>query len=95
MIMVTLKSKPFEYNMKGLPRRGYILGAYNEEIEACYKAVESSAQTDVPPPTTWDSSSTLVFVRAVVESTLQHSISDDEDIFRSGGDRYATFSWLK
>ena len=87
MILITHPSKPLQFNVKGLPRRGVILTEYRHEIEDLYKAVESSAESDVPPPAAWDAESTLAYVRAVVESTLQRPIPDDADIFRSGGDR--------
>ena len=71
-------------------RRGVVTGDYHDEIEALYKEVESSAQTDIPPPASWDVDSTLSYVRAVVQRTLDRAIADDADIFRSGGDRCAT-----
>ena len=88
MILVTHPSKPFQFNAKSLPRRGIILKEYAEEIEALYKAVESSAQSEFAPPATWDSASTLAFVRTIVQSTLRRAIADDADIFRNGGDRW-------
>ena len=87
MILVTSPNKPFKFNTKGLPRRSIMETEYHDEIEALYKEVEDSARSDVPPPTTWDPASTLAYVRAVVESTLQKTIPDDADIFRNGGDR--------
>ena len=90
MILVTHPDRSFQVNVKGLPRRSFILEEYAQEIEAVYKAVENITQTDVPIPETWDADSTLVFVRAVVRSTLQRSVADGADIFRNGGDRYAT-----
>lgn len=87
MVLVTSPSKPFQYTVKGSPRRHIILQEYHDEIEALYKEVENSSQSEFSPPAVWDSDSTLAFVRAVVESTLRRSISDDADIFRNGGDR--------
>ena len=60
---------------------------YSEEIEAIYRAVESSAQSDFTPPATWDATTTLNFVQAVVNGTLSRPLADDADIFRNGGDR--------
>ncbi|KAI0758559.1 hypothetical protein BD413DRAFT_675121 [Trametes elegans] len=37
-------------------------------------------------PAVWDAPNTLTFILAVVEHTLRRSVSDDADIFRSGGD---------
>ena len=79
--------KPFQFNAKGLLRRGIILDDYKNEIEALYEEVENSARSDVVPPATWDLDSTLTFVRAVVESTIRRRIPDDADVFRNGGDR--------
>ena len=87
MIIVTSPTKPFQFTVKGLPRRNIILQEYHDEIEALYKEVEESAQSEFTPPTQWDKSSTLQFVRAVVESTLHRALSDEADIFRNGGDR--------
>ncbi|KAI0739441.1 acetyl-CoA synthetase-like protein [Daedaleopsis nitida] len=94
MILVTSPSKPFEFTAKNQPRRNFILQQYHDEIEALYKAVESSAQGDLVPPSTWDPASTLVFVRAVVEGTLRRAIADDADIFRSGGDSLQA-TWIR
>ena len=94
MILVTHPSKPFQFNVKGLPRRGVILVDYHDEIETLYKEVEDSARSDIPAPATWDETNILMFVRTVVESTLRHSIADDADIFRSGGDRYGLVSYF-
>lgn len=87
MILVTSPSKPFEFTVKGQPRRHIILRAYNDEIEALYKEVENSAQSEFAPPAVWDEASTTSFVRTVVKKTLRREIGDDDDIFRNGGDR--------
>ena len=94
MILVTHPSKPFQFNAKSLPRRGIILKEYAEEIEALYKAVESSAQSEFAPPAVWDSASTLAFVRTIVQSTLRRAIADDADIFRNGGDSLQA-TWIR
>ena len=87
MIIVTSPGKPFSYNIKGYPRRTWILKDYQEEIAALYKAVEESAQGDVGTPATWDHENTRTFLRTVVERVLKKSISDDADFFRNGCDR--------
>ncbi|KAH9847100.1 acetyl-CoA synthetase-like protein [Lenzites betulinus] len=94
MILVTSPSKPFQLNMKGLPRRVIILADYEAEIEALYKSVEESAQSDLRPPEDWDEESTGAFVRGVVERTLRRPIPDDDDIFRSGGDSLQA-TWIR
>ncbi|KAM5540084.1 hypothetical protein V8D89_006224 [Ganoderma adspersum] len=86
MILVTHPSKPFQFNAKALPRRSVIHEEYNDEIEALYKEVESSTQSEFAPPASWDEASTLTFVRTVVQSTLRRPLADDADIFRNGGD---------
>lgn len=90
MIIVTSPSKPLQYNTKGLLRRGTILEDYHEEIESLYGEVEGSTKTDIPSPSAWDPETTLMFVRAVVASTLKHTFPDDGDIFWNGGDRCAS-----
>ncbi len=87
MITVTSPSKPFQFTVKGLPRRNIILQDYHDEIEALYKQVEESAQSEFAPPVQWDEASTLEFVRTIVQSTLHRSLPNDADIFRNGGDR--------
>ncbi|RDX43676.1 acetyl-CoA synthetase-like protein [Lentinus brumalis] len=86
MILVTSPSKPFEFTVKAQPRRHVILRAYNDEIEALYKEVENSAQSEFAPPAVWDEASTTSFIRSVVKKTLRRDIGDDDDIFRNGGD---------
>ncbi|KAI0370655.1 acetyl-CoA synthetase-like protein [Pilatotrama ljubarskyi] len=86
MILVATPLKPFQYNVKGLLRRKFILADYSDEIEALYSDVDDSSHSDVCTPGTWDDKDTVVFVRNVVESTLGHPVADDADIFRSGGD---------
>ena len=86
MILVTHPDKPFQFNAKALPRRGVILKEYNDAIEALYKEVESSIQSEFAPPAVWDEASTLDFVRTVVQNTLGRPLADDADIFRNGGD---------
>ena len=87
MILIASPSKPFQFNAKGSPRRGVMVQQYSEEIEAIYRAVESSAQSDFTSPAAWDAMTTLDFIRAVVNGTLSHPLADDADIFRNGGDR--------
>ena len=87
MILITSPSKPFEYTIKGQPRRHMILRYYHDEIEALYKEVENSAQIEFAAPSVWDEASTLSFIRIVVQKTLHRDISDADDIFRNGGDR--------
>ncbi|KAI0332192.1 acetyl-CoA synthetase-like protein [Cubamyces sp. BRFM 1775] len=94
MILVTSPTKPLQFNVKGLPRRKIILKNYHDEIEACYKEVEDSAQADVPSPQTWDKAGTLAFVRAVVNHTMRQSVPDGADIFRNGCDSLQA-TWIR
>ncbi|CDO77413.1 hypothetical protein BN946_scf184857.g20 [Trametes cinnabarina] len=94
MILITSPSKPFQLNIKGLPRRKIMVAEYDDEIEALYRQVEESAQADLQTPTSWDEEDTLAFVRAVVNRTLRISIEDDADIFRSGGDSLQA-TWIR
>ncbi len=87
MILVASPSKPFQFTVKRQPRRHFIVQEYHDEIERLYKEVETSAQSELQPPAEWNQEGTLAFVRAVVTNTLRRKVSDDADIFRSGGDR--------
>ena len=91
MILVASPAKPFQFTIKRQPRRNFILQEYHDEIERLYKEIETSAQSELSPPSTWNEEGTLTFVRAVVQSTLLRDIADDADIFRSGGDRFVYF----
>ncbi|KAI0759226.1 acetyl-CoA synthetase-like protein [Trametes elegans] len=86
MILVASPSKPLQMNAKGLPRRKFIFADYSSEIDKLYEDVESSTHSELDPPAQWDDRSTLLFVRDVVINTLGSTISDNADIFRSGGD---------
>ena len=89
MILVTNPAKPLELTAKGSVRRSVCLAKYDEEIEAIYKAAESS-QDGPQPPTTWTPESTLEFVQAVVELALDHQVAGDDDLFSIGADRYVS-----
>ncbi|KAH9933970.1 acetyl-CoA synthetase-like protein [Epithele typhae] len=94
MILVASPSKPFQFTAKGSLRRNVILKDHHEEIEAIYKTVEESTESDVPPPAVWDEDGILRFVRGVVGSTLGHSLDDSADIFASGGDSLQA-TWIR
>ena len=85
MIMVTSPSKPFTYNMKGLPRRT-ILREYEDEIEALYDVVGQSSQAEIPPPSSWEKEDVKTFVRTTVRHVLGRSLPEDADLFRNGCD---------
>lgn len=87
MILVASPSKPFGYTAKGTVRRGAVIKDYEDEINTLYDAVEDSAQSSIPPPAHWDNSTTVAFVRTVVEKVLTVAVKDDDDLFQSGCDR--------
>ena len=87
--MIASPSKPFQYNIKGYPRRPWILKEYHDDIEALYSEVERSAQSDVAAPSEWDAESTHAFVSTVVQKVIRRPLADDADFFRNGCDRYA------
>ncbi|KAI1786493.1 acetyl-CoA synthetase-like protein [Ganoderma leucocontextum] len=94
MIIVTSPGKPFSYNIKGYPRRTWILKDYQEEIDTLYTVVEESAQSDVVGPVEWNTESTRMFLRTVVEKVLRKSIPDGADFFRNGCDSLQA-TWIR
>ncbi|OBZ65571.1 Polyketide synthase HetM [Grifola frondosa] len=86
MILVASPSKPFSYTAKGTPRRGMIVGAYKEEIEALYDSMDLSSQSDIPIPSSWIGDEPLKFVRSVIERAMRADLQDDQDIFQHGCD---------
>ncbi|KAF8890513.1 hypothetical protein CPB84DRAFT_1849102 [Gymnopilus junonius] len=94
MIMVSKPSKPFQYTVKNTPRRPFILNEYAEEIKALYDAVADSTQSSIPPPADWELTTTLDFVRLVVNKVMIHGVQDDEDIFQRGCDSLQA-TWIR
>jgi hypothetical protein len=88
MIIVSSPSKPFTYTAKGTPRRPAIINEYQPEIEVLYATVEETTQAHLPPPTSWNLTDSLDFVRSVINEVMAHSISDADDLFQNGCDRY-------
>ena len=96
MILVASASKPLSYTMKKTARRGVILKDYNEEIEAIYRAVEDSSNTNIPIPSGsssgggWTLEESSKFVRDVVHSIMisAESLGDEDDFFGFGCDRW-------
>lgn len=87
MIIFALPHKPFTYTGKGTPRRHAIINNYEEEIGALYKQVEPGSLMEVTPPTEWNKTETLAFVRSVVTKGLGRYVEDGADVFRFGCDR--------
>lgn len=96
MIIFTSSAKPFQYTVKMTPRRQAILLDYTTEIESLYALVAQSTQSDIPAATTWDSSSTTNFVRAVVRQVvkLNADLKDTDDIFAVGCDSLQA-TWIR
>lgn len=96
MILVSKPSKPFTYTAKNTARRQAIINDYEEEINQVYDDVRDSAQTSISAPEEWTTQSTHSFVRSVVHQVLEgRIIDDDDDLFESGGDRYAMTSVIE
>jgi len=90
MIIVSKPSKPFQYTAKLTPRRHAIVREYEEEIERLYKEVADSSQSNIASPTEWSLPTILKFVREVVNKVLKHNVTDNQDIFQHGCDRFGT-----
>lgn len=96
MILVARPSKPFTFTTKKTVRRGAILREYEAEIDALYDAFEESTQSDIVPPSTWEAEDIFAYVSTVVTRVLKKGISDVDDIFEHGCDRYValiSFCW--
>ncbi len=76
-------------DMCAVSRRQAILTDYSDEILAIYETVAESTQANIPPPSEWDNASTEEFVHTVVLQVLSHSISDNDDFFQHGCDRWS------
>ena len=87
MILVAKPGKPFTYTGKNTARRQAILADYEPEIEEVYVRVAETTQSDIAPPSSWTTASSVDFVRAVVNKVLSHPVRDLVDIFQSGCDR--------
>ncbi|KAF8825493.1 hypothetical protein HHX47_DHR6000281 [Lentinula edodes] len=74
--------------------RQAILNQYEEEIEAVYKAVEETTQSDIPAPVEWNPLSTKSFVRNIVTQVLSHTVKDGDDIFQYGCDSLQA-TWIR
>ena len=89
MILPASPSKPFSYNMKGLPKRRTIVPEYQAEIDALYDAVDETTQADLRPPQTWTYINAKQFVSAVIERVLDRPLGEHDDLFQNSCDRYA------
>src|SRR6266481_1498863 len=97
MILVSCPGKPLSYTMKGTPRRGPIVKAFDSEIEALYAAVNESSQIDIQAPSParddegWSVDDAVDFVRKavfrVVKNSSSRTLGDTTDLFEAGCDR--------
>ncbi|KAH8116797.1 hypothetical protein DFH11DRAFT_1687657 [Phellopilus nigrolimitatus] len=94
MILVSSPEKPFTYTAKNTPRRQATINNYEKEIDAVYKAVEETAQPDIPFPPSWDLPHALDFVRAVVKKVMNHAVKDEVDFFQYGCDSLQA-TWIR
>lgn len=85
--MLALPHKPFTYTGKGTARRQAIINDYAAEIDALYKANESTTHTELQPPAEWSEAGTRAFVRSVVHKALGRFVDDGADVFQFGCDR--------
>lgn len=88
MILISKPTKPFTITAKGTPGRQIVITLYADEIDSLYKTVTEGTGTDIEPPTSLDEIPTQEFVRKVVTSVLQQTVSDDTDIMLAGCDRF-------
>ena len=90
--MFTVPTKPFTYTAKGTARRQAIIREYEPEIAELYERYERDAaglstSMDLTPPTSWNDTEILAFVRIMVQTTLDREIPDTIDLFQCGLDR--------
>ncbi|KAF7305384.1 Acetyl-CoA synthetase-like protein [Mycena chlorophos] len=95
MILVADPAKPIELTAKGNPRRQWVLDAYSDEIYALYDDVEGTLPKHTEMPTTFDSASSLTFVRKVVGEVMTELPPDDDaDLFQHGCDSLQA-TWIR
>ena len=91
MILIAHPEKPFAYTAKGTPRRHVIVKTYEDEIESLYQTSDQ-ALLDIEAPSSWTYDNVLNFVRTIVSAVLVGEITDDDDIFQHGCDRWVLSS---
>lgn len=88
MIIATEPLRPLQYTVKGTPRRQICLKEYSDDITEAYKAITESSHHELLPPSTWEYGDVVEFMRKVVNKVLGRSLSDEDDLFQHGADRY-------
>ncbi|KAG8992459.1 hypothetical protein FRB94_013915 [Tulasnella sp. JGI-2019a] len=90
MILVTSPNKPILLTAKNTVIRKAALALYEDEIEACYAAVDHSAEAarDIPVPTSWNQEETSIFIRRIVAKVMERDEppTDEDDLFQNGLD---------
>lgn len=69
-------------------RRQAIIIDYEPEIEALYATVEETTRAIIDFPDSWTLETSLEFTRKLVGSVLTKKVSDEEDLFQHGCDRF-------
>lgn len=90
MVVLATPSRPFQVTAKGTPRRQAILDDYAQDIDAAYVAfnrVPAPASPQVHGSISINDA--LEIVRGQVHTNVQPCISDNENLFDAGADRYA------
>jgi hypothetical protein len=91
MILLATPSRPFQVTAKGTPRRQAILEDYAQDIDAAYVAFNRvSARGDPQVHGSISVNDALEIVRGQVHTNVRPSISDNENLFDAGMDRYAS-----
>lgn len=91
MIVLATPSRSFQVTAKGTPRRQAILEDYAQDIDAAYVAFNRAAALAGPQVHGKISvDDALEIVRQQVHTNVRPSISDNENLFDAGADRYAS-----
>ncbi|KAJ6468640.1 hypothetical protein C8R47DRAFT_1151234 [Mycena vitilis] len=89
MIIVATPSRPFHLTPKGTPRRQAILADYAQDIDEAYTVFDRSApSTGSQGQREATMAQALEIVQGHVRTNVGLTVSDDENIFDAGADRY-------
>jgi hypothetical protein len=92
MILISPKHKQFALTPKQGISRPNTLKLYEQEIDAIYETVQNAASSTVRAPESFNSDSTLRYVRATVSEVMDKTVEFDKDLFEQGCDSLqATF----
>jgi hypothetical protein len=91
MIMLATPSRPFQVTAKGTPRRQAILEDYGQDINSAYVALDRAvAPASNQAHREISVNEALEIVREHVHINVGPSISDHDNIFDAGADRYGS-----